>query len=131
MSLLNSILRFLPEVRKPTEQKLSFKQKLNWTLMIIIAFFLLSSLPLYGLGENALGQFEQFSILLGASFGSILSLGIGPIVTSSIVLQLLAGSGILKINHTTPEGRAQFQGLQKILTLYFVVFESLIYIVMG
>lgn len=131
MSLLTSILKWLPEVRKPTEQKLSFKQKLNWTLMIIVAFFLLSSLPLYGLGENALGQFEQFSILLGASFGSILSLGIGPIVTASIVLQLLAGSGILKINHTTPEGRAQFQGLQKILTIFFIIFESLIYIFMG
>ena len=131
MSLLNSFLKLIPEVRKPTEKKLSFKQKLNWTLLIIVAFFSLSSVPLYGLGQNALGQFEQFSILLGASFGSILSLGIGPIVTASIVLQLLVGSGILKINNTTPEGRAQFQGLQKVLALFFIVFESLIYIFMG
>lgn len=131
MSLLTSLLKWIPEVRKPTEKKLSFKHKLNWTIAIIVAFFFLSSLPLYGLGENALGQFEQFSILLGASFGSLLSLGIGPIVTASIVLQLLVGSGILKINHTTPEGRAQFQGLQKILTMFFILFESLIYIFMG
>ena len=131
MSLLNFFLKLIPEVRKPTERKLSFKQKLNWTLLIIVAFFSLSSVPLYGLGANALGQFEQFSILLGATFGSILSLGIGPIVTASIVLQLLVGSGILKINNTTPEGRAQFQGLQKVLTLFFVLFESLIYIFMG
>lgn len=131
MSLLNFFLKLIPEVRKPTERKLSFKQKLNWTLLIIVAFFSLSSVPLYGLGANALGQFEQFSILLGATFGSILSLGIGPIVTASIVLQLLVGSGILKVNNATPEGRAQFQGLQKVLTLFFIAFESLIYIFMG
>lgn len=131
MSLLTSILKFLPEVRKPTEKRLSFKQKLNWTLAVIVAFFFLSSLPLLGLGQNALGQFEQFSILLGASFGSLLSLGIGPIVTGSIVIQLLVGSGILKIDNTTPEGRAQFQGLQKFLTIFFIIFESLIYVFMG
>ncbi|MDP4012781.1 MAG: preprotein translocase subunit SecY [Candidatus Nanoarchaeia archaeon] len=131
MSLLTGILRWLPEVKRPTEKRLPFKRKLNWTLVIILAFFILSSLPLYGLGENALGQFEQFSILLGASFGSILSLGIGPIVTASIVLQLLAGSKILKIDNSTSEGRAYFQGLQKILTIFFIVFESLIYVFMG
>lgn len=131
MSLLNFLLKIIPEVRKPTERKLSFKQKLNWTLFIVIAFFSLSSVPLFGLGQNALGQFEQFSVLLGATFGSILSLGIGPIVTASIVLQLLVGSGILKVNNATPEGRAQFQGMQKLLTLFFIVFESMIYIFMG
>ena len=121
----------LPEVKAPTEKKLSFKTKLKWTLIILAAFFILGIIPLYGLGENALGQFEYLSIILGAKFGSIISLGIGPIVTASIVLQLLSGSGILKIDHTTHEGKMFFQGLQKILGLFFIVFEALIYVLMG
>ena len=131
MSLLTGILRFLPEVKKPSEKRLGFKTKLNWTLVIVVAFYVLSNIPLFGLGQNALGQFEQFSILLGASFGSVLSLGIGPIVTASIVLQLLVGSGILKIDNSTPEGRTKFQGLQKVMTLFFIIFEALIYVFMG
>jgi len=88
-------------------------------------------IPLYGLGENALKQFDFLAIILGAQFGSIISLGIGPIVTSSIVLQLLNGSGILKFDTTTHEGRVFFQGIQKILTVFFIIFEATIYVLMG
>ncbi|MBS3159639.1 preprotein translocase subunit SecY [Candidatus Woesearchaeota archaeon] len=129
--MLNNILQFLPEVKKPEQKKLSFKEKLKWTLIILICFYVLSVVPLYGLGENALIQFEQLSIILGASFGSVLSLGIGPIVTASIVLQLLTGSGILKIDQTTTEGRAKFQSLQKFMTIFFIIFEASIYVFMG
>src|SRR3989338_7142433 len=123
MVAYEKILQFLPEVRKPTEKKVSFKTKLKWTLIILIAFFVLSIIPLFGLGANALSQFESLSIILGASFGSLISLGIGPIVTASIVLQLLAGSGMLKIDQRSPEGREFFQGLQKVLSLFFILFE--------
>lgn len=131
MGFFERVLEFLPEVRKPTEQRLSFGVKLKWTLIVLVAFFVLSSIPLFGLGENALSQFASLSVILGASFGSVLSLGIGPIVTASIVLQLLAGSGILKIDTTSKEGRAYFQGLNKVLTLFFIVFEAAIYVFMG
>ena len=103
--MLKEFLSNLPEVVGPIQKKLSFKEKLKWTLLMLVAFFVLSVIPLYGLGENSLQQFEQLSIILGASFGSIMSLGIGPIVTASIVLQLLTGSGILKLDTTTKEGR--------------------------
>ena len=109
MSALDQILAFLPEVAGPSEKHVSFKSKLKWTLLVLIAFFLLSAIPLFGLGQNALAQFESLSIILGASFGSILSLGIGPLVTASIVLQLLVGSGMLKIDVTKSEGKTFFQ----------------------
>src|SRR3989338_7447075 len=94
-------LTSLPEVKAPDQKYRSFKEKLKWTLTMLIAYFLLGVIPLFGLGENALQQFEFLSIILGAQFGSLISLGIGPIVTSSIVLQLLVGSGLLKLNTTT------------------------------
>ncbi len=131
MGFFERVLEFLPEVRKPTEQRLSFGTKLKWTLIILVAFYVLSVIPLFGLGENALAQFESLSVILGASFGSILSLGIGPIVTASIVLQLLVGSGIIKIDTTSKEGRAYFQGLNKVLAIFFIVFEAAIYVFMG
>src|SRR3989344_5877197 len=130
MSFLDKIISNLPEVKGP-KQRLSFKEKLKWTLVILLFFFVLGFIPLYGLGENALQQFEFLSIILGASFGSIISLGIGPLVTSSIVLQLLAGTGMLKLDLTTPEGKKKFQGLQKILAIFFVIFEAAIYVLMG
>jgi preprotein translocase subunit SecY len=128
---LKDVLTNLPEVKGPTQRRLPFNEKLKWTLIMLISFYILSSIPLWGLGQNALSQFEYLSIILGAKFGSIMSLGIGPIVTASIVLQLLNGSGMLKFDTTTHEGRVFFQGLQKVLAVFFIIFEAMIYVFMG
>ena len=121
----------LPEVEGPTQKVLSFREKLKWTGVVLLLFFTLGLIPLFGLGINALQRFETLSIILGAEFGSLISLGIGPIVTASIVLQLLNGSGIWKFDLTKPEGKRSFQGTQKFLSLFFILFESSIYVFLG
>ncbi|MBI1935135.1 preprotein translocase subunit SecY [Candidatus Woesearchaeota archaeon] len=131
MSLWQTIISNLPEVEGPTQKSLSFREKLKWTAIILVIFFVLGIMPLFGLGTNALQRFETLSIILGAEFGSIISLGIGPIVTASIVLQLLNGSGIWKFNLQTPEGKKSFQGTQKFLSLFFILFEASIYVFLG
>lgn len=131
MSVWKTILNNLPEVEGPSQKFLSFKERLKWTLVVLVIFFVLGLMPLFGLGINALQRFETLSIILGAEFGSIISLGIGPIVTASIVLQLLNGSGILKLDLTQVEGKKTFQGLQKLLSLFFILFEASIYVLMG
>jgi len=131
MSIWKTILNNLPEVEGPSQKFLSFKEKIKWTLVILVIFFILGVMPLFGLGQNQLERFEFFSVILGAEFGSIISLGIGPIVTASIVLQLLNGSGILKLDLTQSEGKKTFQGLQKLLAIFFIIFEAAIYVFMG
>lgn len=131
MSFLDTLIENIPEVRPPKQKRLSFKAKLKWTLITLVLFFILGLIPLFGLGNNALEQFEFLSVILGASFGSIISLGIGPIVTGSIVLQLLNGSGIVKFDLTTQEGKQRFQGVQKLLSIGFIILEAFIYVLMG
>jgi len=131
MSLLKNILFNLPEVAGPAKKKVTFKEKLKWTAIILILFFILGLIPLFGLGHNALQRFELLSVIIGASFGSIISLGIGPIVTASIVLQLLNGSGLVKFDLTSPDGKKRFQGVQKLLSIFFILFEGFIYVFMG
>ncbi|VVB82167.1 Protein translocase subunit SecY [uncultured archaeon] len=124
------IFQFIPEVRKPEEKKLSFNVKLKWTLIVLASFFVLANIPLFGLSNNALDRFKYLAIILGTDFGSIISLGIGPIVMASVILQLLTGSGIINIDTANPEGRKFFQGIQRILTFFFIIFEALIYVLM-
>ena len=131
MGLYQRVISNLPEVVGPQQRRLSFKEKLKWTLIILFIFFVLGMIPLFGLGPNALEQFEYLSLILGAKFGSIISLGIGPIVTASIVLQLLNGSGIVKFDLTSHDGKRTFQGVQKLLAIFFVIFEAFIYVKMG
>ncbi|MBW3003294.1 preprotein translocase subunit SecY [Candidatus Woesearchaeota archaeon] len=131
MGLLKNIIMNLPEVAGPKEKRLSFKQKLKWTLLILVIFFALGMVGLFGLDPASAFQFEQFAVILGAQFGTLLTLGIGPIVTASIVLQLLNGSGIVKFDMTTPEGKRTFQGVQKLMSFLFIIFEALVFVFMG
>ena len=127
---IRNIFQYIPEVTKPSEKKLDFNVKLKWTLVVLGTFFVLANISLFGLSNNALERFEYLAIILGTDFGSIISLGIGPIVMASIILQLLSGSGILNIDTTTTEGKKFFQGIQKLLVFFFIVFESMIYVLM-
>ena len=127
---IRNIFQYIPEVTKPSEKKLDFNVKLKWTLVVLGAFFVLANISLFGLSNNALERFEYLAIILGTDFGSIISLGIGPIVMASIILQLLSGSGILNIDTSTSEGKKFFQGIQKLLVFFFIVFEAMIYVLM-
>lgn len=131
MSLLDNIISNIPEVKGPTQKRLSFKEKAKWTLTILFIYFVLGNITLVGLDPNSQFQFEQIAVILGAVFGSIISLGIGPIVTASIVLQLLNGSGILHFDLTKPEGKKRFQGTQKLLAVFFVIFEAFVFVFFG
>lgn len=131
MSLLDKVIQNLPEVRPPTQKKQSFKQKLRWTGIVLALYFMLALIPLYGLESNALEQFAFLSTILGASFGSLVSLGIGPIVTASIVLQLLNGSGLVNFDLTSEQGKKRFQGVQKILAIFFTLVEAFIFVYLG
>jgi len=127
---LKDILLNLPEVKGPTERRLEFKVKFKWTLIMLVSFFVLAEIPLYGLAVNALSRFEYLAVILGTKFGSVISLGIGPIVMASIILQLLVGSKLLNLDLATTDGKKYFQGLQKILTVFFCLFEAVVYVAM-
>lgn len=127
---IEKIFSSFPEVVKPLK-KLSLKEKLMWTGVALALYFVLSLTPLYGLNKNYVAQFETLSILLAASFGSIISLGIGPLVTGSIMLQLLVGAEVIKVDLKTPEGRKKFQGYQKLFSIFFIIFENAAYVLSG
>ena len=130
MSLLKTVTDIIPSVASnPGDQP--FSDKLRWTGIVVGLYFLLTITPIYGLQDNVLAQFQSFAALLGASFGTLATLGIGPIVTASIVLQLLSGAGLVNINTQTPEGKKVFQSYQKLLSIFFIILQSSLLVQLG
>lgn len=128
--MLEKFASQLPSVIKP-EQRLTFRDKAKWTLIILILYFVLGSIVIWGINPNAVARFEFLEIVFGSTFGSIITLGIGPIVTASIILQLLVGSKIIPWNLSKEEDKAKFMGTQKILTIAFCFIEAIAYVVAG
>ncbi|NIM47305.1 MAG: preprotein translocase subunit SecY [Candidatus Aenigmarchaeota archaeon] len=124
------IASYIPTVTEPV-QKLTFREKAKWTLIVLILFFVLGSITVWGVNPDAVAHFEFLEIVFGSRFGSIITLGIGPIVTASIILQLLVGSKIINWDLSNEEHKKKFSAVQKILTLAFCFITAIAYVVLG
>ncbi len=124
------ILKKIPGVAGPL-RKLTFKEKMKWTGLVLVIYFVMTQVTLFGISTQGLDRFKAYEILLGSTFGSLMSLGIGPIVTASIILQLLVGSKIIPWNLQDEKGRLLFQGTQKLLAVLLCFVEGGIYVFMG
>ncbi len=127
---LQPIFSLLPQVKSP-DYRVPFKEKLQWTGIILILYFVIGMIPLFGLNPTAVDQFAQLRAVLAGNFGSIITLGIGPIVTASIILQLMVGGKIIKLDLSQPRDKALFQGTQKLLAIIFTIFEAAVLVLTG
>lgn len=127
---LEPIFNRLPAVAGP-EGHVHFKNKMMWTLGILVLYFALANVPLFGLSADSIDLFEQYRAFFAGASGSMMLLGIGPIVTASIVLQLLVGADVIKLDMSDPSDQAFFQGAQKFMVFVMIVLEALPQIVGG
>ncbi|ELY96292.1 preprotein translocase subunit SecY [Natrialba taiwanensis] len=117
------ILVRMPAVRSP-EGHVPFRRKLAWTAGTLVLYFFLSNIYLFGANQGS-DIFAQFRSILAGGQGTVLQLGIGPIVTASIVLQLLGGANLLGLDTEDPRDQALYQGLQKFLVLVMICLTGL------
>lgn len=130
-AFVNGIAKFIPTVRKP-KVRLAFSEKLKWTGLVLLAYYILGMIPLYGLDPAwETDYFQAVRAIIAGRFGSLITLGIGPIVTAGIILQLLVGVKLLPLNMSSHKDKQIFQSLSQILTLLVALFEAVIYVFMG
>ncbi|WP_418285686.1 preprotein translocase subunit SecY [Halorubrum sp. DTA46] len=110
------VLTRMPVVERPAGH-VPFKRKLTWTAGILIVYFFLTNINPFGLAAGGTDFFGQFRSILAGESGSLLQVGIGPIVTASIVLQLLGGANLLGLDTNDPRDQVLYQGLQKLLVI--------------
>ncbi len=126
----DQILKYLPTVEEP-KQHVNFKSRLKWVGIVLLLYYILGQIPLYGMSSQIAERFKYLEMILGAKIGSIITLGIGPIVTASIILQLLVGAEIIPWDMRSDEGQAKFMGAQKIFALLLTFIEAYAYVKFG
>ena len=133
MTLLDSlqpIFRMLPEVKPPTTE-VPLKKKLMWSALALVIFFVMGNITVVGLDSARADYLVGLQTILASNMGTLISVGIGPIVLSSIVLQLLVGAKFINVDLSNPEDKAKFQSLQKFFAIALCFFEALAYTITG
>lgn len=126
-SRLYGLSRFVdvyPSITKP-EGHVRFNQKLWTTTLVLIIYFMMTNVMIYGLSDSTLDIFSSFRAIMAGASGSIMHLGIGPIVTGSIIMQLFAGAKIIQLDLQDSSDKQLYQGVQKLLVLIMIPIESI------
>lgn len=124
---LMPLFRFLPEVDIP-KRHVAFKEKVTWSAVILVIYFILGEIPLYGIAGQSQDLFGYFKTVMASEQGTLITLGIGPVVMAGIFMQLFQGAEIINFDLTTHEGKTVFQGIQKILAIFLCFFESVMFV---
>ena len=130
LSLFRPIGRILPEIKKP-ERKVSFNEKIFWTALVLVVFLVMTEVPLYGIEKAASDQFGALRVIFASNRGTLMELGIGPIVTAGLILQLLSGSSIIKCDMSNHEDRSLFTSASKVFSIVLTGIQAGAYILSG
>ena len=129
--LVAPVARVIPSVRKP-EREPGFRAKLFWTTMAVLIYLMMSYVPIYGIERNAgVDVFWTLRVILASSRGTLAELGIGPIVTGGLILEILVGSKMINVDLTDPEDRQLFNQASKSMAVIMTIFEAAVYVMGG
>jgi len=131
LKFFSPFIKAMPEIKNP-QREVSFKEKFIWTAVVLIVYLIMSNIPLYGIEmKESTDYFYWLRVILASKRGTLTELGIGPIVTSGLIMQLLLGSKIIKVDMADPYDRALFSGSQKVLAVFLTIFNIIAYLFGG
>ncbi len=115
----------LPAISQPRGH-VHFRTKMFWTILIVLLYFLMTNIYLFGVDQaTVIDLFASYRSILAGAQGTLMHLGIGPIVTASIIMQLFVGAKIINLDLTDDEDKGTYQGSQKVLVLVMIFVEAI------
>ena len=117
---------YVLQVPKP-KKKLTLQNRLMWCGGILLIYMIMGQTPLFGATTPEFDFLAFARVIFASQQGTLVELGIGPIVTSGLLMQLLRGSEILKFDFKKPEERGVFQTATKLVTYIVIIAESAVY----
>jgi preprotein translocase SecY subunit len=129
-NFIRSTASVFPGVPKPI-RKPSLSERFVWTAIALGLYLAMAQTPLYGVASGLTDQLAYTRIIFASTQGTLMELGIGPIVTAGLILQLLKGAEIIKLDFKKKEDKALFTAGTKVLTLIVTIVEASAFIIGG
>lgn len=131
IDLVQPVKHMLPEVEQPLKKQ-AFRDKLLWTAITLFIYLICCQIPLYGIvRQEGADPLYWLRVILASNKGTLMELGISPLVTSSMIMQLLQGAKIIEVNMQSKNDKELFQSAQKLFGLVITVGEALGYLLSG
>ncbi len=121
---LKPVTSRMPAVTQP-KGHVHFRTKMFWVIFILLLYFVLTNIYLFGVDQQTvIDLFASYRAILAGAQGTLMHLGIGPIVTGSIIMQLFTGAKIIGLDLTDDEDKGTYQGTQKVVVVAMIFIEA-------
>jgi preprotein translocase subunit SecY len=125
---LKPITSRMPAVAHP-KGHVHFRTKLFWVVGVVLLYFVMTNIYLFGVDQaTVINLFSSYRSILASAQGTLMDLGIGPIVTGSIIMQLFTGAKIINLDLTDDEDKGMYQGTQKVVVVAMIFVQVFGYI---
>ena len=122
---LKPVTTRMPAVTQPVGH-VHFRTKMLWVIGVVLMYFVLSNIFLFGVDQaTIIDLFASYRAILAGQQGTLMDLGIGPIVTGSIIMQLFTGAKIIGLDLTKDDDKAIYQGTQKVIVVAMIFVEAI------
>lgn len=124
LKVLARIGDLVPSTAKPPRRP-DLKYRLLFTLAALVVYSAMASVTVYPLTAGAGPQLPALmQVVFAATTGTLAQLGIGPIVTAGLIIQVLVGGKLIELDLSNPEDRKLFTQAEKGLALLIAVVEA-------
>eukprot|EP00755_Sulcionema_specki_P002298 Sspe_Gene.26636::Locus_11174_Transcript_2_2_Confidence_0.667_Length_1635::g.26636::m.26636/K10956/SEC61A; protein transport protein SEC61 subunit alpha len=110
LDMVEPVLGLLPEVEKPKKQP-EASDRILWSGLALFIFLVCCQVPVYGIKPKAGSDpFYWMRVILASNKGTLMELGISPIMTASLIMQLVQGVKLISMDDRNAKDRKLFAG---------------------
>ena len=131
LDLVKPVMFLIPQIKAPMK-KIGKRDKIIWSAIALFIYLICCQNPLYGIYKSAGSDpLYWLRVILASNKGTLMELGISPIVTSGMIMQLLAGSKIIDVNKNDKSDKELFEGATKLFGFIITIGEAVAYVLSG
>lgn len=111
--ILRPILNLMPTVQKPQIEN-KFNEKMVWTGVVLFIYLLCCQIPLYGVIQTTGSDpLYWMRVILASNRGTLMELGISPLITSNMVMEVLVNAKVIQFDSKIPEDKRLLKCAEK------------------
>ncbi|EFC48594.1 sec61-like protein [Naegleria gruberi] len=131
LDLLRPAMAILPEVAKPSKT-VKFQEKVLWTAVALFIYLVCCQIPVYGIrNASSSDPLYWMRVILASNRGTLMELGISPVITAGLIIQLLSGARLIDVDENSQEDQILLNGAQKFFGLIMTIVEAVAYVASG
>lgn len=119
------------DVKSPA-RTVTFHERFIWTTLAILIYLVSSQVPLFGIISNdSADPLQWMRVMMASNRGTLMDLGISPVVTSSMIMQFLTISEIIKVDWAIKEDKELHNAMQRLISLIMTVGQAFVQVYTG